>query len=106
MTSQEAGKHRPGESVVERGGEVSWGPTRKAWSVKIRARKPGVMPSLQAVPSRRVGAYRGKKEEMGEETVRMETEMWGSKGVGEASRGEAGGTGWGLDRPGVHSCIP
>lgn len=70
MTSQEAGKHRLGESVVERGREVSWGPTRKAWNVKIRAWKSGVMPG-------RVGAYGNKKQEMEEETVRMETEKWG-----------------------------
>lgn len=97
MTSQKAGKHRPGESVVERGREVSWGPTRKAWNVKIRAWKSGVMPGLQAVQSRKVGAYGNKKQEMGEEIVRMETEKWRVRGVGEASRGEGGGTGWGLD---------
>lgn len=70
MTSKEARKHMPGESVVERGREVSWGPTRKAWNVKIKAWKSGVRPGLQAVQFRRVGAYGSKEREM----RRMETE--------------------------------
>lgn len=106
MTSQEAGKHRPGESVVERGREVSWGPTRKAWNVKIRAWKSGVMPGLQAVQSRKVGAYGNKKQEMGEEIVRKETEKWRVRGWERQAEGKEEGQDGALTRPGIHSCIP
>lgn len=37
--------------------------------------------------------------------MRMETEMEG-EGVAGVSRGEGGGTGWGLDPTCVHSCVP
>ena len=106
MTSQEAGKYRLGESVVERGGEVSWGPTRKAWNVEIRAWKSGVMPALQAVRSRRVGAYGSKKQEMGEEAVKMETEKWGLRGWERQAEGKEKGQDGALTRPAVHSWVP
>lgn len=67
------------------------GPTGKAWNVKIRAWKLGVTLGLHALRSRKVGGYGRKKQEMGEEAVRT----W--RGVGESSRGEGGGTGWGFD---------
>lgn len=68
MTSQEAGKSRSGEFVGRRG--VLGGPTGKAWNFKIRAWKLGVTPGLHALRSRRVGGYRRKRQEMGEEAVR------------------------------------
>lgn len=58
MTSQEAGKYRPGEFVGWRG---VLGPTRKAWNVKIRPVKLGVMPGLHSVHSRAVTGVRNKR---------------------------------------------
>ena len=52
-----------GESVVGRGGEVCWQPTRKAWNVKIRGWKCRVMNGLSAVEFRGVGGHGDKREQ-------------------------------------------
>lgn len=78
-----------GESKAGRGGEVCWQPTRKAWNVKIRVWRRGVMRGLSAAQSRAVGG-RGIGVPGGEEDVRRGKEKAGRGGKFGVHRGEAG----------------